>query len=100
MSDTGHAQAQGAPQVTGGRVAGPVCSCCGESIGVYEPLIAVERGRARRTSRAAEPQIATSPGEYRHLECHVLRGRAAEQDAREHMRTHGPAHARESVLAG
>jgi hypothetical protein len=49
---------------------GSECRCCGEPIGVYEPLVAIERGRARMTSRAAEPAISATPGEYRHLACH------------------------------
>jgi hypothetical protein len=64
MEETGHIDGMGAP------VSGPRCRLCGESIGVYEPLVAVEWGRARKTSRAAEAEIATTPGEYWHLACH------------------------------
>ncbi|HYM46318.1 MAG TPA: hypothetical protein VES65_09210 [Solirubrobacteraceae bacterium] len=49
---------------------GPVCRLCSEKIGVYEPLVVVEQGRARTTSRALEPALSTAPGEYRHLACH------------------------------
>ncbi len=49
---------------------GPVCLLCGEPIGVYEPLVVIERGRARTSSRAAEPALSSAPGEYRHLACH------------------------------
>jgi hypothetical protein len=62
---------------------GPRCSCCGEPVGVYEPLVAIERGRARQTSRAAEPAIATTPGEYRHLACHAHRAQPRSQAPRE-----------------
>jgi hypothetical protein len=33
----------------------PCCDRCGELIGVYEPLITLDKGRAHETSRAAEP---------------------------------------------
>lgn len=67
MGENGHIHAKLAPEP---RLR---CSCCGQVIGVYEPLIAIERGRVRRSSRAAEPELATTPGEYRHLACHERR---------------------------
>lgn len=36
----------------------PTCAHCGEVIGVYEPIIVVQSGDARETSRAAEPELA------------------------------------------
>jgi hypothetical protein len=84
MSDNGHIR------VASGRAPGPRCSRCGEPIGVYEPLVVIERGRARRTSRAAEPEIATAPGEYRHLACHEHRAPS---------RPRAPRELRESALA-
>ncbi len=88
-----------------GAICGPTsglrCRCCGEPIGVYEPLIAIERERVRGTSRAAEPALATTPGEYRHLGCHERQGKPAPEaqgDAREHAcRVIG--HGRRTVLS-
>jgi hypothetical protein len=75
MNDNGHIADRRAPRP------GPCCDVCGEPIGVYEPLIAIERGRARRTSRASEPGIGTAAGEYRHRECHdERRGAPASRD--------------------
>jgi hypothetical protein len=85
MSDKSHADA------TRGRNPGLACRCCGEPIGVYEPLIAIERGRPRRTSRAAEPTLVRTPGEYRHADCHK---RYTEPSPR------APPEVCESVLAG
>lgn len=93
MNDNGHIHA------TPGPYHGLRCGLCGEAIGVYEPLIAIEHGRARQTSRAAEPALASAPGDYRHLDCHERRGRSVAHDTREHMRTHARAHPRENVLA-
>jgi hypothetical protein len=88
---------------------GPRCDVCGEPIGVYEPLIAIERGRARRTSRASEPGIGRAAGEYRHRECHdERRGAPASRDLPAPAVTppdgqgsaRACAFARESALAG
>ena len=57
---------------------------------MYERLIAIERGRARRPSRAAEPALTTTPGEYRHLDCH---------ERHTQPRPRVPLQSRESVLA-
>ncbi len=94
MNDNRHIQAA---EAANGRLA---CGVCGEPIGVYEPLIAIERGRARRSALAAEPQIATTSGECRHLECHERHSRAAARETRDPMRAHGAAHARERSVAG
>lgn len=46
----------------------PRCRHCGEVIGVYEPMIVLDGGQARKTSRAVE--AATGPfGECYHQEC-------------------------------
>jgi hypothetical protein len=45
------------------------CAHCDELIGVYEPLVVVQRGEVRMTSRAAEPQLE-GRGEYYHGFCH------------------------------
>jgi hypothetical protein len=34
------------------------CPLCGEPLGFYEPLVEVEGGKIRRTSRAAQPEPA------------------------------------------
>jgi len=53
----------------------PLCAACGEVIGVYEPLVHVINGVARRTSRAAEPQLARSQADaVYHLACRDLGG--------------------------
>ena len=55
----------------GRRVERPLhCGFCGEVIGVYEPLIHVFDRRARRTSRAAEPDVSALEGERYHLDCY------------------------------
>jgi hypothetical protein len=48
----------------------PRCAACLDVIGVYEPLVHVFAGFAWRTSRAAEPSIATAAGMLYHLECY------------------------------
>lgn len=48
----------------------PRCVACQDVIGVYEPLVHVFAGFAWRTSRAAEPSIATAPGLLLHLDCY------------------------------
>ena len=37
------------------------CAHCGEAIGVYEPTVIVEAGQVRQSSRAADPELASSP---------------------------------------
>jgi hypothetical protein len=46
------------------------CDHCSDVIGVYEPVVVVIDGNARQTSRAAEPTIASGPGERYHLACY------------------------------
>lgn len=46
------------------------CDFCGEVIGVYEPLIHVFENSARRTSRAAEPDVSSLKGDRYHLDCY------------------------------
>jgi hypothetical protein len=75
MNDSAHIHATGAPEL---RLR---CSCCGEAIGVYEPLIAIERGRARQSSCAAEPDIGRAEAEFRHRECHERRSAPAPRGA-------------------
>ena len=48
----------------------PRCAACQDVIGVYEPLVEVLRGLARRTSRAAEPGIAEAGGDVYHAHCY------------------------------
>ena len=53
----------------------PLCAACRQVIGVYEPLVHVINGVARRTSRAAEPQLARSQADaVYHLACRDLGG--------------------------
>jgi hypothetical protein len=42
---------------------------CDDVVGVYEPLMHVGSGLAKRTSRAAEPEICSS-GQCFHLACY------------------------------
>jgi hypothetical protein len=46
------------------------CARCGELIGVYEPLVHVIGETVRRTSRAADPEIATQTGCFYHDGCY------------------------------
>jgi hypothetical protein len=46
------------------------CAHCGDVIGVYEPLIALARDRARETSVAAEAVPADSNADYYHRVCY------------------------------
>lgn len=48
----------------------PRCLRCGDVIGVYEPTILLVDGRARETSRAAEPDIGTRGDSY-HGACYA-----------------------------
>jgi hypothetical protein len=50
----------------------PMCARCGDVIGVYDPLVHVSGERARRTSRAAEPEILNVAGRIYHEECYHL----------------------------
>lgn len=45
------------------------CHHCGDTIGVYEPLIVLGDGFARETSRAAEPGAASAEGARYHRAC-------------------------------
>lgn len=48
----------------------PRCMACDDVIGVYEPLIHVFGGAARRTSLTADQQVCSSSGHCYHLECY------------------------------
>jgi hypothetical protein len=63
------------PSPTGDR---PRCAACQDVIGVYGPLVHVLAGLAWRTSRAAEPDIATAAGMLFHLSCYELLGAETE----------------------
>ncbi len=45
------------------------CRRCGEVIGVYEPLIRVEEGRALESSRAVQPELSDADAEHYHRAC-------------------------------
>jgi hypothetical protein len=47
----------------------PRCASCGDVIGVYEWLVCVIEGVARKTSRAAEPQLVSARGACYHVGC-------------------------------
>ncbi|MGH2913026.1 MAG: hypothetical protein ACRDJ3_11195 [Solirubrobacteraceae bacterium] len=47
------------------------CRGCGETIGVYEPLVAYDGNGTRTTSRAAEPQLRATAAAYYHRDCYV-----------------------------
>ncbi|MDE3134676.1 MAG: hypothetical protein KGL15_11470 [Acidobacteriota bacterium] len=60
--------------------ASPRCSRCHEVIGVYEPAVTMIGCIARRTSRAADPELsraAAAGAEQYHLAC--FEARAGEQ---------------------
>ena len=47
------------------------CRHCEDVIGVYEPMIVLCNEHARRTSRAAEPDVGEKIGEYYNHACFV-----------------------------
>ena len=53
----------------------PRCEYCGDVIGVYERFVAVSSDTiARETSRAAEPNLAATPGaSWYHKACYQAR---------------------------
>ena len=51
----------------------PRCGACEDVIGVYEPLMHLGSGAARRSSRAAEPDVCSS-GVCYHLDCYLRLG--------------------------
>jgi hypothetical protein len=46
------------------------CQCCGEVIGVYEPLVRLLDGCAHESSRALEPGGSKRDGEHYHRACY------------------------------
>jgi hypothetical protein len=50
----------------------PRCERCGDVIGVYDPLVHVAGETARRTSRAAEPDVTNLAGRVYHDQCYQL----------------------------
>jgi hypothetical protein len=52
-----------------GRAPRPRCRYCGDIIGVYEPMVVADAGRARLTSLAAEPDLPAEARSF-HRECH------------------------------
>ena len=47
------------------------CAACHDVIGVYEPLMHVFGTSVRRTSLAAEPDVAGAAGHCYHMDCHA-----------------------------
>jgi len=60
----------------------PRCRRCRDVIGVYEPMILLVDGRARETSRAAEPNVGTHGDGY-HGSCYaqLVKADSAEETA-------------------
>jgi hypothetical protein len=52
------------------------CSACGDALGVYEPLVAINRGAGRITSLAREPDAPSGAEALVHRSC-AVEGRAA-----------------------
>lgn len=48
-----------------------LCEECGETIGVYEPLVVGDGEDERTTSRAAEPELRAGDCSYYHRDCHA-----------------------------
>ena len=53
------------------------CEHCNAVIGVYGPMIVVVGEEVLETSRAAEPSVASGPGERYHRTCFLERPPAA-----------------------
>jgi hypothetical protein len=51
------------------------CAHCGERITANEPIVWLENGLARVTSRAAEPELLTKGGTVYHRSCFAHRPR-------------------------
>ena len=49
----------------------PRCRRCGDVIGAYEPMVLLDGGRARRTSRAAESAPTHADAECFHEHCYA-----------------------------
>jgi hypothetical protein len=47
------------------------CECCGDLIGVYEPLVMCANGLIRITSRAAEPDLGAMGATHYHRACYT-----------------------------
>ncbi len=69
------------------RVASPTvtdqlrCAHCGDVIGIYEPLVAIDDGGVRETSCAAEADLTPLDGTHLHRTCYPS-WRDAPADAR------------------
>lgn len=48
-----------------------MCEVCGETIGVYEPLVVYTGAGARTTSRAAEPELKATGSFAYHRGCYA-----------------------------
>jgi hypothetical protein len=46
-----------------------LCARCDEVIGVYEPVIAVHDDEVKKTSLAADRELAARPGKLYHAAC-------------------------------
>jgi len=57
------------------------CHCCGEVIGVYEPLVTLIEGRPYETSRALAPDTVDSANDCYHRACYERLDNPAPIDA-------------------
>lgn len=48
------------------------CAQCADLIGAYEPVVTIEDGQARLTSRRAELRTGRRPSEHYHEACYLL----------------------------
>jgi hypothetical protein len=48
------------------------CARCGEPIGAYEPMVTVENGHARRSSRTVERRAGRLTSEPYHQACYLV----------------------------
>jgi hypothetical protein len=55
------------------------CAFCGDRIGVYEPVVAVQPASTRRTSLAHEPELQESDATLFHLGCADLIGMSVDE---------------------
>jgi hypothetical protein len=72
MQVGGSAQGEGPTRDPGPKHQTVRCRVCGETIGVYEPLIALLHGQPLETSRAAREGVGAHEEECFHRACYTL----------------------------
>jgi hypothetical protein len=50
----------------------PLCPFCGDRIGLYEPIIALEPDGRRQSSLASEPSLSEGPATLIHAVCAAI----------------------------